>query len=93
MRAYATGAYAEDRFGSLRVAVPGTRRTHARARADARTFARSIWGPRADVLAFLGSAVGRDRDGRTVPLRRYSVVIVGSAADAAAARTLAEGAV
>lgn len=71
------GAFAEDRYGSLSVSVPEFS-SHQRARSDARIFARSIWGPSADVHNYLGKQKAYDETGRAYYLRKYSVIVKNS---------------
>lgn len=80
IQTFASGAVAILNQGNLEVRVPyGS--SGAGTRSAALAFARSVWGPQAALLGpHKGHTTGRDVDGRSVSLRRFDVVIVGSAA-------------
>lgn len=77
-RAFSSGAFAKDTYGTLEVAVPSAGLHTSTVRSDALVFARSVWGTRAIVSNYLSPVTLRDVRGKDVPGRMYSIVLQAS---------------
>lgn len=77
---FATGAKAIRNHNSLMVKVPAYRRHHSTTRKDARLFAKSVWGPKAEIGWYHPQENIYDYEGQTI-YKAFVVVIVGTAED------------